>query len=54
MVENHVSPTSSWQEEGEMVENHVSPTSVGRRRRRKMVENHVSPTSVWQEEVKNG
>ena len=27
MVENHVSPTCRWQEEGQMVENHVSPTS---------------------------
>ena len=24
MVENHVSPTSRWEEEGQMVENHVS------------------------------
>ena len=33
MVENHVSPTSRWEEEGQMVENHVISTSglqVGR------------------------
>ena len=53
MVENHVSPTSKWQEEGKWLKI-MSVQQLDGRRKEKMVANHVSPTSSWQEEGKNG